>query len=140
MSKSEQIRNLARISQRDVRRLECRSLLASTALSRHHGALQSALSTATYMSQIVPACVEQGVAVDAAIRLEGANVLWDQQEMSASIRMLQDIVHGSDLQSQDIHVGKPELLAKLVNLTVLNTDSLVYTNADLGSSNFGSAT
>ncbi|MCJ1393539.1 Serine/threonine-protein kinase tel1 [Xylographa bjoerkii] len=113
MSKSDQLRDLTKISQRDARRVECRSLLASTALSRHHGALQSALSTATYMSQIVPACVEQGVVVDAAIRLEGTNVLWDQHEMSASIRMLQDIIYGSDLQSQDIHIGKPELLAKL---------------------------
>ncbi|MCJ1380039.1 Serine/threonine-protein kinase tel1 [Xylographa soralifera] len=112
-SKSDQLRDLARISQRDARQVECLSLLASTALSRHHGALQSALSTATYMSQIVPACVEQGVAVDAAISLEGTNVLWDQQEMSASIRMLQDIVYSSDLNSQDIHVGKPALLAKL---------------------------
>ncbi|MCJ1401031.1 Serine/threonine-protein kinase tel1 [Xylographa trunciseda] len=113
MSKSDQLRDLTKISQRDARKVECRSLLASTALSRHHGALQSALSTATYMSQMVPACVEQGIAVDAAIRLEGTNVLWDQQEMSASIRMLQDVVFGSDLQSQDIYVGKPELLAKL---------------------------
>ncbi|MCJ1418869.1 Serine/threonine-protein kinase tel1 [Xylographa parallela] len=112
-SKSDQLRDLARISQRDARQVECHSLLASTALSRHHGALQSALSTATYMSQIVPACVEQSVVVDAAISLEGTNVLWDQQEMSASIRMLQDIVHNSDLKSQDIHVGKPALLAKL---------------------------
>ena len=122
-SKSGQLRDLARISQRDARQVECHSLLASTALSRHHGALQSALSTATYMSQIVPACVEQSVVVDAAISLEGTNVLWDQQEMSASIRMLQDIVHNSDLKSQDIHVGKPALLAKLVNIVFLDTDA-----------------
>ena len=92
------------------------------------------------MSQIVQACVEQGVAVDAATSLEGTNVLWDQQEMSASIRMLQDIVYNSDLQSQDIHVGKPALLAKLVNIVFLNSTRLLRTNTRIGPSHFRSAT
>ena len=88
--------------------------MASTRLSRHHGALQNALATATYLGQISKQCLEQGVKIDASARLEGSDVLWDQNEMSASIRMLHDIVRDVDLSSQDIKVGKPELLAKLV--------------------------
>lgn len=88
--------------------------MASTRLSRHHGALQNALAAATYLGQIAQPCLDEGVKIDAIARLEGSDVLWDQEEMSASIRMLQDIVHGVDLRSQDIQVGRPELLAKLV--------------------------
>ena len=59
--------------------------------------------------------MEAGLRVDAAVLFEGANVLWDQEELSASIRMLQDIQKGADLRAQDIKIGKSELLAKLVN-------------------------
>ena len=59
--------------------------------------------------------MEAGLRVDAAVLFEGANVLWDQEELSASIRMLQDIRQGADLRVQDIKIGKSELLAKLVS-------------------------
>ncbi|MCJ1474831.1 Serine/threonine-protein kinase tel1 [Lambiella insularis] len=117
LSKSDQLRDLMEISQRDARRIECRALRAATSLSRHHGALQTALSTATYLGHIVLPCLEQGIKIDVAARLESSNVLWDQQEMSASIRVLRDITYEADLQSQDIFVGKPGLLAKLGHRT-----------------------
>ncbi|MCJ1247312.1 Serine/threonine-protein kinase tel1 [Trapelia coarctata] len=113
VTKSGNLQHLLRTSQRDARRVECRALVASTRLSRHHGALQNALSAATYLDQIAKPCLEEGVNIDAIARLEGSDVLWDQEEMSASIRMLQDIVQGVDLRSQEMKVGKPELLAKL---------------------------
>lgn len=89
-------------------------------MSRHHGALQSALANATYLSHLVEPCLDLGMKIDAAVRLEGANVLWDQEEMSASIRLLQDILSGKDLASQTIPVSKPELLAKLVTVPHLH--------------------
>ena len=57
--------------------------------------------------------------IKAASQYEGANVLWDQGEMTASIRMLQDLENNIDLRGQAVQTGKPELLAKLVNDTVL---------------------
>lgn len=86
----------------------------SSALSRRHAALQSGLISATYLTQLVQPCKDVGVNIDVAVSYEGSNVLWDQGEMSASIRMLQDLVNLPDTGKQDIHVGRPELLAKLV--------------------------
>ena len=83
-------------------------------MSRHHGALQNALATATYLTQLTKSCEEAGLNITAAVQLESANVLWAQGEMTASIRMLQELQQNYDTKSQYIHVGKPELLAKLV--------------------------
>jgi hypothetical protein len=110
------------MSHRDSRRIECRALVASTGISRHHGALQNALATSMYLGKLGERFKEQGLNVEAAARLEGSNVLWDQDEMAASIRMLQDTVQEVDLSVQDIHVGKPELLAKLVRAKLSSVD------------------
>jgi len=111
--------------------------VASTRLSRHHGALQNALAAATYLGQIAQPCLEEGVNIDAIARLEGSDVLWDQEEMSASIRMLQDIVQGVDLRSQDMKVGRPELLAKLVRISSLLV-CYVVADVNIGSPYIGS--
>ncbi|KAK8090153.1 Serine/threonine-protein kinase TEL1 [Apiospora hydei] len=50
---------------------------------------------------------------DAAARLEGANALWDHQEMVSSIRMLQSIEATSDLKKQTVLVQRSDLLAKI---------------------------
>ena len=105
-----------KVSQRDARLFEMYNLLASSKMSRTHGAFQNALGTITYMAQLIEPCVEAGVNVTAAVQYESANVLWDQVEMTASIRMLQDLEAILDLQSQAIQVGKPQLLATLVSL------------------------
>lgn len=137
VSKSNNLQRLLGTSQRDARRIECRALVASTRLSRHHGALQNALAAAMYLGQIAKPCLEEGVNIDAVTRLEGSDVLWDQDEMSASIRMLQDIVQGVDLRSQDMQVGRPELLAKLVRISILFV-CYVATNVNIGTSHIRS--
>ena len=114
LSKSSTLQGLLKISQRDARSVESNALMASTEMSRHHGALQKALGTATYLNLLIKPCKEAGVDIEAAVQYESANVLWDQGEMAASIRMLQDLKHGIDPQSHVNSVGKPELLAKLV--------------------------
>jgi len=137
VAKSNNLQRLLRTSQRDARRIECRALVASTRLSRHHGALQIALAAAMYLGQIAKPCLEEGVNIDAIARLEGSDVLWDQEEMSASIRMLQDIVQGVDLRSQDMQIGRPELLAKLVRRSILFL-YYVVTNVNIGTSHIRS--
>ena len=117
LSKDNHLQAMLKISVRDARNIESRALLASSSMNRRHGALQSALATATYLSQLVDTCDQVGVKISAAALLEGANVLWDHGEMSASIRMLQELEHGTDLRFQDVQVGRPELLAKLVSVT-----------------------
>ena len=114
LSKKPKLQSLLRTSLRDARAVESRLLLTSSKMSRMHGALQNALTTATYLNQLVLPCEEAGVDISAAVRFESANVLWAQGEMTASIRMLQDLQKSLGSHAQMVHVGKPELLAKLV--------------------------
>lgn len=116
LSKKPKLQNLLKSSQRDARSLECLSLLASSHMSRAHGAIQNALSTVTYLTELVKPCKEVGVDVSAIVRLASANVLWDHGEMAASIRMLQDLQGLPDSNIQLVEVSKPELLAKLVSI------------------------
>lgn len=122
-----------KVSPREARIIETRALLASSKVSRHHGALQTSLATATYLVRLVGPCEEVGVNITAGSKYEEANVLWDQGEMTASIRMLQDLEHNIGLSGQAVQVGKPELLAKLV--TDDGPARKVFTKRDVGSSN-----
>lgn len=116
LSKKPKLQDLLRTSQRDARSLESHLLLASSNMSRAHGAIQEALSTVTYLTELVKPCKEVGVDISAVVRLASANVLWDQGEMTASIRMLQDLQAPFVSNDQIIEVSKPELLAKLVSV------------------------
>ena len=113
LSKSAMLQSILRVGQRDARKFESRAVLASSNFSRGHGALQTTLATATYLSQLVEPCEEVGVYIKAAASFEAANVLWDQNEMAASVSMLRDLNRQKNLPSQDIHIGRPKLLAKL---------------------------
>jgi ataxia telangiectasia mutated family protein len=114
LSKNKNLQYILKTTLRDSRALEINALLSSSKLSRHHGALQNSLATATYLNRLIKPCEEIGLNIAAAVQFESANVLWDQGELTASIRMLQDLQNKLDADSQLIHVGKPELLAKLV--------------------------
>lgn len=114
LSKSRTLQSFLKTSQRDVRALESQNLLASSRMSRRHGALQNALGTAMYLTQLIKPCEDAGINIAAAVQLESAKVLWAQSEMTASIRMLQELHQNFDSKSQLIHVGKSELLARLV--------------------------
>jgi len=115
LSKRPKLQDMLKTTQRDVRLLEGHLLLASSQMSRLHGALQNALSTATYLTQLVTPCEKVGIDISAAVRFECAKVLWGQGEMTASINMLQDLKNAPGSRSQLFKVGKPELLATLVS-------------------------
>ncbi|KAL8949939.1 MAG: hypothetical protein Q9222_003988 [Ikaeria aurantiellina] len=113
LSKSSSFQDLTRISPRDARTMEVRALLSSSQMSRRHGVLQNALAGATYLNRLVQPCNELGLDISAAVQFESAAVLWDQGEMAASINMLQELNSTIGTGKHAIHVGKPELLAKL---------------------------
>ena len=125
LSKKPKLQNLLKTSQRDARSLESYILLASSHMSRAHGAIQNALSTVTYLTELVKPCKEVGVDISAGVRLASANVLWDHGEMAASIRMLQDLQGLPDSNTQLVEVSKPELLAKLVSIDPTTLPSLI---------------
>ena len=121
LSKNKGLQELLNVSERDARKTECENLLLSSSLGRQHAALQNSLSSATYLTQLISRCQAVGLTVDAAIRMEASNILWDLGETAASVRMLEDLVvqenkdnKHSWLSTQDIRVGKSEVLAKLV--------------------------
>ena len=116
LSKRPKLQELLKTSQRDARSLESHLLLASSHMSRAHGAIQNALSSVTYLTELVKPCKDVGVDIEAVVQLASANVLWDQGEMTASIRMLQDLQGSIDSHAQLIEVSRPELLAKLVSI------------------------
>ena len=53
--------------------------------------------------------------IDGAAKFDLANVLWDQGEMTASIRMLQQLKSQYDLPKQAIPLSRAELLVTLVS-------------------------
>ena len=128
LSKRPKLQELLKISQRDARSLESHLLLASSHMSRAHGAIQNALSTVTYLTELVKPCKDIGVDIEAVVQLASANVLWDQGEMTASIRMLQDLQGSLDSHAQVIEVSKPELLAKLVSIERILYPQLLLTD------------
>lgn len=115
LSKKPKLQDMLKTTQRDVHTLESHLLLASSQMSRLHGALQNALSTATYLTQLVTPCHRVGIDISASVRFESAKVLWGQGEMAASINMLQDLNNAPGSPNQLVEVGKSELLATLVS-------------------------
>ncbi|RYP61820.1 hypothetical protein DL769_007545 [Monosporascus sp. CRB-8-3] len=58
-------------------------------------------------------CADLGLHLDAAVKIEAANSLWDHGEMMPSIHMLQAVDGDPNLKKQSIPVSRPDLLAKI---------------------------
>lgn len=116
ISKNAQLQNTVRTTKREALDIEVQALLASSRLSRSHGALPNALAATTYLNHLVEPCHEVGVYIEAAARYESAQVLWQEGEMSSSIRILQELRDNSSQKSQAHSIPSPELLATLVRI------------------------
>ena len=115
LSKNTHLQAMMKISAKEAREAEVHTLLSSSALNRHHGALQGSLSSAMYLTQLINPCINLGLNFEVAVQSEASNVLWDQGELSSSIHMLQEISHTADFKSQSIPLGRAEVLGKLVS-------------------------
>ncbi|KAK4249918.1 Serine/threonine-protein kinase [Corynascus novoguineensis] len=91
-----------RLTPADARLVQIRGMLLSSDIFRFHRAHQETLNLESL-----------GLSVDAAIKMETANSLWDQGEMITSIRMLQAIDKDSSLKKQTVPVSRPDLLSKI---------------------------
>jgi serine-protein kinase ATM len=91
---------------------QARALLESSRLGRLHSA-PTPLATATHLSNLVAPCADNGLDIGVAAQFEVANVLWDQDEMVASTRMLQSLQDPAKFRKQDITVPRSVVLAKL---------------------------
>jgi serine-protein kinase ATM len=113
LSQHASLLKTAKISVADLRQIEVRSLLMSSGIYRYYQATQETINISTSLMKLIPACEEQGLHVDAAIKMETANSLWDHGEMSTSISMLQGIDRDSSLKKQTIAVSRSDLLSKI---------------------------
>lgn len=99
----------------DSRILEAQVFRQSLEITRSHGVPQASLKSAISLSRMAEPCAELGMKIDGVARFDLANVLWDQGEMTASIRMLQNLKGQSDLHKQAIPLSRSELLVTLVS-------------------------
>ncbi|KAK3391861.1 hypothetical protein B0T20DRAFT_67652 [Sordaria brevicollis] len=102
-----------RLTPADARLAQIRGLLVSSDIYRFHHATQETLNLSTTLTDLIKPSEQMGLTVDAAIRMEAANSLWDQGEMISSIRMLQNIDKDSSLKKQTVPVSRSDLLSKI---------------------------
>lgn len=113
LSQNAHLIQQAKVSVADLRESQMRSMLLSAGIYRYYQARQESINVATTLMDLIPTCEDHGLVVDAAVKVETANSLWDHGEMSTSIRMLQGIDNRSSLSKQSIPVSRPDLLSKI---------------------------
>ncbi|KXT05379.1 hypothetical protein AC578_10985 [Pseudocercospora eumusae] len=101
------------LTERRCRALEVEALLASSVLAREHSQLQDALTATATLSDMIEHCGAVNLKIAGAVKLETATVLSEAGETTISVKMLRDILDMSDLDSQDLQVGRAGLLAQL---------------------------
>ena len=97
----------------DARLGQIRGMLLSSHIYRFHRATQESLNLSTSLADLIQPSEGMGLLVDAAIRIEAANSLWDHGEMISSIGMLQAIDRESSLKKQTVPVNRSNLLSKI---------------------------
>ncbi|PKS13290.1 hypothetical protein jhhlp_000061 [Lomentospora prolificans] len=113
LSQQTILRAKASLSPADARRMEIRSMLMSSDIYRFHQATQECLNLSTTLTDMIKPCEKLGLVVDAAVRMEAANSLWDHGEMTSSIGILLSIDQESSLKKQTVPVSRSELLSKI---------------------------
>ncbi|KAL5612869.1 hypothetical protein BROUX41_004052 [Berkeleyomyces rouxiae] len=108
------LRRIVNLSAGDAHKLEVHNLLLSSEIYRFHKAKQESLNISTSLSALAGPCNELGLNIDAAIKVEVANSLWDHGEMLSSIGILQTLSYdSSSLKTQSIPVSLANILSRL---------------------------
>ncbi|ODA82557.1 hypothetical protein RJ55_01064 [Drechmeria coniospora] len=115
LSQHSSLLHYAQLPTASLRRMQVESMLLASGIYRYHQATQESLNISTTLNKLIPVCEELNLHVDAAIKMEIANSLWDHGEMSTSIRMLQGIERDSSLGKQTISVSRSDLLSKIAH-------------------------
>ncbi|QQK44000.1 PIK-related kinase, FATC [Penicillium digitatum] len=113
LRKNDVLKSRAKLNLEDSRLLEAKVIRQSLEITRIHGISQVSLKSAMSLSKLAEPCAALGMNIDAAAKFDLANVLWDQGEMTASIRMLQQLKDQNDLHKQAIPLSRAELLVTL---------------------------
>ncbi|KAE8360415.1 Serine/threonine-protein kinase tel1 [Aspergillus caelatus] len=107
------LRSSTNISDDDAQLLEVKAIRQSLHITRTQGIQQASLKSAVCLSKLAHQCSTLGINIEGAAKFDLANVLWDQGEMTASIRMLHQLKDQNDLHKQVIPISRAELLVTL---------------------------
>ena len=110
---------MLRVGNVDSQLLEIKTVRESIRIARGQKDLQSSLNRAIYASKLAESAAATGLRVEGVTQYDMAKILWDQSETVASIQMLRQIHRRSDNPQQAIPISKPDLLADLVGLSIL---------------------
>ena len=113
LAQKSELRSSSSIKHPETRLLEVQSMILSSGIYRYHKATQESLNVATTLTDLIQPCEDLGLYLDAAVKIETANSLWDHGEMMPSIHMLQAVDEDPNLKKQSIPVSRPDLLAKI---------------------------
>lgn len=104
---------MLKVNQIDTSLVEVQAALLASTLNRAHNALQESLSLAMSLMGLIDPCQKASLNLEIAIRVEAANALWDQGDMTSSIGMLQDLDNPAALKRQTVTVGRSDLLSRI---------------------------
>lgn len=99
----------------DAQLLEVKVIRRSLEIARNHDMPQASLKSAICLSKLAQACSSKDINIEGAAKFDLANVLWDQGEMTTSIRMLQQLSGQKHLNKQAVPISRAELLVTLVS-------------------------
>ncbi|KAF2087943.1 hypothetical protein K490DRAFT_40640, partial [Saccharata proteae CBS 121410] len=111
-----QLQELLHTGPKDLRAEQVKSLIDVSVACRRHGVSEEALASVTYLSDLIPECRQVNLDVESPVQFEVASVLWDQGEMTTSIRMLQQLENSSRAEKKtrgSFTVPRSILLVKL---------------------------
>ncbi|RYP22249.1 hypothetical protein DL765_001763 [Monosporascus sp. GIB2] len=113
LTQNSDLRSSSSVKHPETRLLEVQSMILSSGIYRYHQATQESLNVATTLTDLIQPCADLGLHLDAAVKIEAANSLWDHGEMMSSIHMLQAVDGDPNLKKQSIPVSRSDLLAKI---------------------------
>lgn len=102
------------LTEREAYSLEVKAIRETLRTSRRLEASQAALNSAIYLSRLVIPSANVGLDIEAVSSFDLAKVLWDQEEKTTSVRILQDLCERNDLHKQVMPISRAQLLADLV--------------------------
>jgi ataxia telangiectasia mutated family protein len=113
LAENEQLSQSMHLRQREVLQLQVEALLDISKFARGHSSLQEAMTATATLADMTNKCKESALSIGVAAHAETAHVLWQAGEATTSIQILRDLLKSTDLEVQDIPVGRPTLLARL---------------------------
>lgn len=132
IKRKDYLKSAIRLGDRDAQLLEVKVIRQSLKVTRDHGISQASLKSAIRLSNLTQPCASLGINIEGAAKFDLANVLWDQGEMAASIRMLQQLNDQNDLSKQAVPISRAELLVTLVSQPSSFPPVLTLSNSSKG--------